>query len=99
MDGKYTYSKTIALDITGSKQIQVTPNPAVGFTTVQSTVDVPGAIIRLVDMAGRVLYSVKQNIQAGGKINIPLAGYAKGVYSVTVEAPNKKKQEFRLVVE
>lgn len=99
LDGKFTYSNTIQLNVALSNLLHVAPNPATGFTNLYSAINITGAAIQVVDMSGRVLYAAKQNITAGSKINIPLAGYAKGVYSVTVQGSTTQKMEYKLVIQ
>jgi len=98
LDGKFTYSNTIALDVDNSNLLRVGPNPAVGYTNLYSSINIANAIITLTDINGHILYTAKQNITDGSKITIPLTGFAAGVYTVTVQSPGIKKQEFKLVV-
>lgn len=98
-DGKFTYSKTIPLPINNKTLVTIGPNPATDVANVYSTINIPGAVVIITDMGGRVLYTVKQNIVAGSKTSIPLHGFAKGVYSVSIQAVNTPKQEFKLVID
>lgn len=98
LDGKSTYSKTILVDIP-VKSLYIAPNPATSFTAVYSQVNIPGAVIKLADINGKVLYSNKTNLVAGGKTIIPLTGYAKGVYTVIIQSAGTKQEEFKIVIE
>lgn len=97
-DGKFTYSKTIPLTIPLSTLVQVGPNPAADVANIYASVSIPKAVITITDAGGRVLYSAKQNIQAGTTTAIPLHGYAKGIYVMAIQGDNITKQEFKLVV-
>lgn len=97
-DGKFTYSKTIPLTINNNTLVTIGPNPAIDVANIYSTVNMPGAVVTVTDMSGRVLYTAKQNIIAGSKTSIPLRGFAKGVYTVTIQGIDTPKQEFKLVV-
>lgn len=98
LDGKSTYSKTILVDIP-VKSLYIAPNPATSFTAVYSQVNIPGAVIKLADINGKVLYGNKTNLVAGGKTIIPLTGYAKGVYTVIIQSAGTKQEEFKIVIE
>lgn len=97
-DGKFTYSKTIALTINSKTLVTIGPNPATDIANIFSTVNMPNAVVSITDMGGRVLYTAKQNIVAGSKTSVPLQGFAKGVYTVTIQAANAARQEFKLVI-
>jgi ELWxxDGT repeat protein len=98
VDGKFNYSNTIVLDVTTGSRLKISPNPAVNFAYLYSTVNMPNALIQLVDINGRIIYSAKQNIPAGSNVTIPLQGYAKGMYTITVQSAGRQRQELKLVV-
>lgn len=99
LDGKNDYSQTIKLDIATGGLLKVWPNPATNFTNVYSSISMPAAIIKVTDAAGHTLYNSKHNIPAGGGVTIPLQGYAKGVYTVTIQQQGMQKHEYKVVVE
>jgi len=98
-DGKNAYSKTIQLDVIKGALLKVWPNPATSFATITSSVNMPGAVIQLVDANGHTVYTNRHSIPAGGSVTIPLKGYARGVYTVTVQQQGMQKQEYKVVVE
>jgi hypothetical protein len=82
-DGKFYYSPVAAVNINGSKEPVMSPNPADAFTNINAGLD-PLLSVRLYDATGKML----QNIQtANGTTNIKLntADLMKGVYFVTIK--------------
>jgi len=97
LDGKVNYSKIVQLGIP-VKGVYIAPNPAESFTAVYSQVTMPGAIIKLIDIIGKVLYNKNTNLIEGSKVAIPLAGYAKGIYTVIIQSAGTQQKEFKLMI-
>ena len=63
----------------------VYPNPAVDKSTVRILADMNKVTIRLNDALGKVMYIKTFNaIKAGKEIEIPVKGFGKGVYVLSI---------------
>jgi hypothetical protein len=84
MDGNYSHSEVVAIhrDVAGNT-ILVYPNPADDHLMLVDT-DLQGAQVRIVDLAGRVVWAQQGGMEAD-RVRIPLDGVAPGLYHVMVE--------------
>ena len=85
-DGKFAYSKIVKV-IVGKSGIQymVYPNPAVDKSTVKMLTDMSNVTIRLNDALGKVLFKKSiTTMKAGEAIDIPVKGFGKGVYVLSI---------------
>jgi len=88
-DGNITYSNVVAVRTTGGKGgFVIAPNPVASVINVLAGADAPGAVITLEDINGKILYSTKQDVTAGQKIQINAGTLAKGMYIVTIKNSN-----------
>lgn len=83
MDGKYSYSRIIALSGSSSPDgVGLFPNPAHGFVTVQHALATDNnALAQVLDMSGRVLRTVKL-APGASQTTLFLDGLAAGMYQV-----------------
>ncbi len=81
-DGSYTYSKTVAVNLTVvNAGVAVYPNPA------SNIVAVSGAnikVVQLLDMNGKLLKTVKNEIMLSASIQLPISNLNKGTYQLAV---------------
>lgn len=92
-DGKYNYSATVQVTMTGALWI-VYPNPATTKATIQIRQELKNASITLNDYSGKIVYSLKQSsLSAGQFINLPLANLAKGTYMLKIQSDAGNKTE------
>lgn len=81
IDGNFQYSKIIPITISEANTgIQIFPNPASEFVTIGTTnpQDLSGAVLKIVDMAGRI--TIQQNLASDLSQQINIEALAKGIY-------------------
>lgn len=98
-DGKSTYSNIIKLAIASVDGITISPNPAHKMAYIRSSTSISNALITVTDMNGHILYSTKQNIQAGSQIPVNISTLAAGTYNVTIQAAGITKRQMKLLLE
>ncbi|MEP6749471.1 MAG: S8 family serine peptidase [Bacteroidota bacterium] len=83
-DGKYSYSKTVLVNVSETGNFLLWPNPATDAVTVQNS----QAIIRLqcYNGNGQLMYDVKP---AANQYTIPLQQWAAGIYHVKITSAGK----------
>jgi len=85
-NGRTAYSDIAILNInTSNGSFTIVPNPVKDIINLYSAISVSDAGIVLQDMSGKILYSGKQDIQAGDKIQLPVSSLAKGMYILTIQ--------------
>lgn len=85
-DGKFAYSIIVKV-IVGKSGIQymVYPNPAVDKSTVKILSDMNNVTIRLNDALGKILFTKSATtLKAGEEVDIPVKGFGKGVYVLSI---------------
>ena len=101
-NGRVAYTNIVKVTIGGKPAITVSPNPVQGnYVNLQFTNRQAGKYsIRLINIAGQVLYS-RTVIHAGGSasqsFNLPSA-ITRGVYNLEIVAPDKTKQVEKLII-
>jgi hypothetical protein len=96
MDGKYAYSPVVFIEATGTKasnSITAYPNPFSDNLNVELSASAAGAAtLRIVDIAGKVLYSANHHMAAGSNtLNIDADSLQSGVYFLSVEMNNTRQ--------
>ena len=97
IDGHYTYSKTVAVTTngncnTGVALVTVSPNPAKDFITINGVVG--GSSVSLINASGIRLVSLQAT---GSSQRIDISRYAKGIYTLRVEAVDGSVQTIKVV--
>lgn len=85
-DGKSSYSKIVKVtfDGTGAGYV-VYPNPAVNKSTVRVLNEIKQLTIRLADASGKLVYKRSAgSVKAGEEFEIPVKGFGKGIYILTL---------------
>ena len=83
-DGKFTYSKTVAVNNVSRISLGILPNPATGSVAITHTKAMAGAEIRIVAADGRVVATLKTAF--GNMITwIDVSKLPKGSYIVTMQ--------------
>ncbi|WP_460553047.1 S8 family serine peptidase [Ferruginibacter profundus] len=80
VDGRYSYSKTVAIKIDNPNTISITPNPASAFVLVQSRSAM--SRIQLYSSTGQLVADV---VPAGNSYRLPLDNVAAGQYFLRIE--------------
>lgn len=86
-DGRINYSTIVRVVVANSKGALYTvyPNPAIEKTTVRMLADLKQLTVRFNDVSGKVLYQKSlQTVKTGEEIRIPLSGFSKGLYLLTI---------------
>ena len=81
IDGNFQYSKIIPLTISEANTgIQIFPNPAADYITISTNnpQDLGGAVLKIVDMAGRI--ALQQSLTADISQQINIGALANGIY-------------------
>jgi len=85
IDGRLQYSDIVAIKMDNTKTgISIYPNPAISYVNIISDKpeDLNGAILTIVDMAGKV--TLKQTLLANNQQQINISTLAKGMYIVHI---------------
>ncbi|MCW3105529.1 MAG: hypothetical protein JWQ09_35 [Segetibacter sp.] len=94
-DGNYSYSKIVkvAIDVTGDEYV-VYPNPVVNKTTVRFLNEMKQLTIRLADASGKLVYKrTAGSVKAGEEFDIPVKGFSKGIYIMTLSTTKGTSNE------
>ncbi len=88
IDAHYTYSaiRSIALNAPGSAYVySVYPNPAIGYTYLNSTNPVAENVtVNVVDNNGRIVKQLQYNVSSTAPARIDLSGINKGIYFLKI---------------
>jgi hypothetical protein len=97
IDGRFTYSRIIALSIDNTKNIILFyPNPVINEANLTITIHKPDQVqARVVDIAGRVVKQLQWNLSAGStSLRVEVSRLVKGMYYLELKgrSVNYKKQ-------
>lgn len=86
-DGSSFYTKVATVNNKLTESFIVSPNPATDHIMVSHGATTPITVnIKITDAVGKTIKTVsKQTITTGGKLRVPLQGYASGTYYVEIE--------------
>jgi hypothetical protein len=88
----------ITENLAGMVDVQVYPNPFTDFLEISSgRLDVPASSIRINSQDGREVYSKAIADSGQDKIRVDAAGFAKGIYIVTVLFQDNRQASYKLV--
>lgn len=88
VDGRFTYSNTIKLDVEKGTLVQIFPNPVKDMLTVSVNSNLVNKYAVLMNMQGTRLQIVNINSQT---FTLDLSNYSSGVYLLNVEGVEVKK--------
>lgn len=88
VDGRFTYSNTIKLDVEKGTLVQIFPNPVKDMLTVSVNSNLVNKYAVLMNMQGTRLQIVNINSQT---FTLDLSNYSSGVYLLKVEGVEVKK--------
>ncbi|GEO12067.1 reprolysin-like metallopeptidase [Segetibacter aerophilus] len=85
-DGKYSYSKIVKVELQESAaNFMIFPNPAVDKSTVRVLTETKQLTITLSNAAGKLVYKRDAGfVSAGQEFEIPVKGFSKGLYVLTL---------------
>ncbi|WP_276481256.1 FG-GAP-like repeat-containing protein [Paraflavitalea pollutisoli] len=96
-DQSVTYSQIVTVRKTGgSLPLSLRPNPATDFVVVQHAVSDGKAMIRIVDMHGKTIRSVRIGANQL-QTRLPLAGIPKGPYTLALEQGGERLSQLLIV--
>jgi len=90
----YTFSD-VGFDNLSETTIDIYPNPATGFVTINLGTAQSGAL-QIMDLQGKILDSVQ--FENSSLINFDLAKYSRGIYVITIETRDSKIAQ-RIIIE
>ncbi|WP_207491933.1 reprolysin-like metallopeptidase [Aridibaculum aurantiacum] len=98
-DGKFTYTKVVRVVMETKQALWVLyPNPAVEVSSVRATSDMKEVSVRITDALGKlVLLKLPGVVKAGEVIELPVKGFAKGMYTVNITSDKGTSNEKLLV--
>jgi hypothetical protein len=88
-DGKFSYSKVLALNLKNAVQWRLYPNPVKDIATVELNLTTPSAVtVQVFAQDGRIVGNADKGILTSGtqQVFINLQSLAKGAYTVRVKA-------------
>lgn len=94
-DGRFTYSETVIIDLTGKSSFSIYPNPAHGFVTIDCPLSINNCQLFITDISGKVLKSQKITSKIS---RVDLAAICTGMYLITIQS-DEGKQTNKLIVE
>lgn len=95
-DGKFTYSKIIAVKMENSKSFQIFPNPAIDILYVVPIAigrENEDAIIQIVDLTGKKVKEQKMVINANTSLSIDISHLPKSIYNLILRRGTKTEQQ------
>jgi hypothetical protein len=100
-NGNYSYSNIIVISFDESiGGFVVYPNPTTEFVNLFSNANYNKLQVNVYDAIGKLVYTQnKQSVNKGEIIKVPLTGFAKGVYSIKVEANNTESIVKKVIVQ
>lgn len=96
LDGTYSYSQIVGVNMDLPSGIKLFPNPATDRVFVQHNPAVTGATMRVIGASGQVLKSVRM-AQNQVQTTIDLAGIPTGLYMVIFDNASEGKQVYRFL--
>jgi uncharacterized delta-60 repeat protein len=82
-DGKFTYSKTIAINQNNKQSLQIAPNPVNSVLYINSSSESSNAVISIFDASGRRV--AEQKLQLTGNTPLNVSSLPRGMYSLQVK--------------
>jgi N-acetylneuraminic acid mutarotase len=100
-DGRFTYSRIVALSIDNSRNIVLFyPNPVINEANLTITVSKQDKVqVRIIDNAGRIIKQQQWNVSAGSTtLPVDVNGLTKGIYFLELKGKtiNERKQFVKL---
>lgn len=87
--GKAVYSKIIAVNLAPAASVQIAPNPVQDKTTVSLRLPTEQTCtVRLIDAAGRTIYTRQIKLQATDNFVLDFSAYPVGMYFLTIQGAN-----------
>jgi hypothetical protein len=85
-DNNSRYSGVATVDIDNVVTTIVYPNPAKNIVNIQFKANAAHVAVLIMDAAGRITYTTTVSaITAGGVVQVPVSGFAAGVYVIKVK--------------
>lgn len=95
-DGQYSYSKVIQVQVGAVQKLRLVQNPVRSQLGLRLSETAAGATLYILDAGGRVVYTGRV---AGQQVDIPVPQLRKGMYYVTVQDRNGRKETVPFVKE
>jgi predicted extracellular nuclease len=82
-DGKFAYSKVVKINFGKQVDVQITPNPASTYISIQINNTLANTTVQLIDLNGRIVKEQRLNQNPSNNI-VSLTGVAKGLYHLKI---------------
>jgi uncharacterized delta-60 repeat protein len=90
-DGKFTYSKIVAVKINLVNKLVIFPNPANRILFVEASGNDENARIQIVDGAGRIIKELKVFLNGQTSFSIDISNVPKGMYHLILYKKEKRE--------
>jgi len=97
IDGKFTYSKVVAVTMNGKQSLQLFPNPAKSILFVQATGNSSETILRITDAAGKIVKEQKVILNGSTSLSIDINSLPKGMYYLSLREASKTQQQQKFI--
>jgi trimeric autotransporter adhesin len=86
-NGNYTYSRIVAISLTGRNVLMIYPNPTIGNTNITITTNNTEAIqLRVINNLGQIIKQQQLGVTTGSiTLSLDVSGLAKGMYYLEVK--------------
>ena len=82
-DGRYSYSKTVAVQVQSIKSLRVYPNPASDALYIETSAANENAIIQIIDLAGKKVK--EQKLVLTGNTQVDISNLPKSIYKILIK--------------
>ncbi len=86
-DGRYSYSKTVAVQVVNIKSLRVYPNPASDALYIETSRSNENAIIQIIDLAGKKVK--EQKLVLTGNTSVDISNLPKSIYKILIKTGTK----------
>jgi hypothetical protein len=86
-DGRYSYSKTVAVQVVNIKFLRVYPNPARDALYIETSRSNENAIIQIIDLAGKKVK--EQKLVLTGNTSVDISNLPKSIYKILIKTGTK----------
>jgi hypothetical protein len=93
LDGKFTYSKVVAVRMNGKTTLQLSPNPAKNILFVQATGNDKNSLVQITDGAGKIVKEQRIILNGTTSFSIDISNLPRGLYYFSLRSGSKIQQQ------
>jgi hypothetical protein len=86
-DGRYSYSKTVAVQVQSIKSLRIYPNPASDALHIETSAANENSIIQIIDQAGKKIK--EQKLVLTGNTQMDISNLPKSIYKILIKTGTK----------